>query len=163
MEEKPEVVELENTVETEELDDISKELDKMVSSGDQGGYDSASSASSSSSRGESAPQPYKQSIADMEEQQQQPTITYKELKALKRARYDKIAEKFQYAYVLRNKRTGLVVEIRAASSFHACNIIGWKPRHVRLVEVIDTKKRDATETTETTETTPVETKEALEV
>jgi hypothetical protein len=36
--------------------------------------------------------------------------------------------------VIRNKRTGQIVEIRAASSYHACNIIGWKHTQVKLLE-----------------------------
>lgn len=96
--------------------------------------------SESSSRGESEAQPFKKSIAEMEEEQRQPTITIKELKALKRARYSDIANKFRYAYVLRNKKTGLVVELRAASSLHACNMIGWRKNNARLIEVIDKQK-----------------------
>jgi len=148
MEEKT-VEKVEATIEeTEDLEKLSEEINIVTySTGDPEG---CSGPSSSSSRGESAPQPYKQSIADMEEEQQ-PTITIKELKALKRSRYDKIAEKFQYAYVLKNKRTGLVVEIRAASSVHACNIIGWKPRHAKLIEVIDKNKKEKAAKSENTE------------
>ena len=68
-----------------------------------------------------------------EEIQQPPPLTRKEAKALKRSDYDKIAEKFNTSYVLKNTKTGQIVEIRAASSFHACNIIGWKPNRVKIL------------------------------
>lgn len=64
---------------------------------------------------------------------QPPPLTRKEAKALKRSQYDKIAEKFFTSYVLQNTQTGQIVEIRAASSLHACNIIGWRPRKVNLL------------------------------
>tara|TARA_R110000824_G_scaffold218435_1_gene405035 strand:+ start:8733 stop:9110 length:378 start_codon:yes stop_codon:yes gene_type:complete len=64
-----------------------------------------------------------------------PTIGWKEMKALKRARYDKVVESFDDVYVLENKRTGIVVEIQGASSHHACKTIGWRPKHTKLLEV----------------------------
>jgi len=63
-----------------------------------------------------------------------PPLTYKEARALKKAKYHKVAPKFNTAYLLKNIRTGQIVELRAASSTHACNIIGWKPRKVRILE-----------------------------
>lgn len=142
------VEEIKNTPEdSKDLGQIGKELDQMASSGDQG-YDGPSS---SSSRGESDPQLFKKSIAEMEEAQHQPTLSIKEFRALKRAKYDKIADNFQYAYVIKNKKTGVIVEVRAATSLHACNIIGWRPRHVQLIEVIDTKKKEEVDKTENSE------------
>jgi len=70
----------------------------------------------------------------LEEEEEIPPLTYKEARALKKARYDKVAPKFNTAYLLKNIRTGQIVELRAASSTHACNIIGWKPRKVRVLE-----------------------------
>jgi hypothetical protein len=119
----------------EELSKITTEIEEVVAStGEQ--------KTESSSRGESPA--YNKSIADMAEEQAQPSITMKELKALKRAGYDKIVDQFPMAYVLKNKKTGLVVQIQAASSYHACNIIGWRARHVQLLDVIDTKKKENT-------------------
>lgn len=71
------------------------------------------------------------------QEMQVPPITSREIKYLKRARYDKIHDKFKNAYVLLNKRTGQIAEINAASSMHACNIIGWKPNKVKVLEVKD--------------------------
>lgn len=67
---------------------------------------------------------------EKEEKEEIPPLTYKEGRALKRSRYSEIANKFNTAYVLKNTKTGQIVEIRAASSFHACNLIGWKPNRV---------------------------------
>jgi len=72
-----------------------------------------------------------------------PPLTFKEMKALKRSRYQEDImnnTKFKKAYLLVNKKTGQMAEIRAASSCHACNIIGWKHNHVRLIS-----ERDVTE------------------
>jgi len=38
-------------------------------------------------------------------------------------------------YVIRNKRTNKIAEIKAASSIHACNLIGWRSRHVSVLEI----------------------------
>lgn len=67
-------------------------------------------------------------------------LTIKEANALKYSRYEeKIAHnnKFKKAFVIRNKKTNQVVELRAASSFHACKIIGWRPRKVQVLSVRD--------------------------
>jgi len=67
-------------------------------------------------------------------------LTWKEAKALKRARYEeKIAhnENIKQAYVIRNKRTNQVVELRALSACHAANIIGWKLRKCQVLSVTD--------------------------
>ena len=69
-----------------------------------------------------------------------PPLTEKEFKALKNARYEQSImnnPRFKKAYVLLNKKTKQIVEIRAASSFHACNIIGWKPKKVRVLQETD--------------------------
>ena len=61
-------------------------------------------------------------------------LTYKEFKALKKANYNQIAPKFNKSFLIKNIKTGQIVEIRAASSYHACNIIGWRPRRVKVLE-----------------------------
>ena len=78
-----------------------------------------------------------------------PPITWKEIKHLKRAKYDTIKDNFKTAYVLLNKKTGQIVEVNAASSFHACNIIGWKSKKVKVLETKDlTKGQGVPETQE---------------
>ena len=75
----------------------------------------------------------KKQIIELSEPQEIP-LTYKELKSLKKARYDEIAPKFKNVFVLKNKKTGQIAEIRAASSFHACNIIGWRKNRVQVIQ-----------------------------
>lgn len=79
-------------------------------------------------------------------------LTYKEMKSLHKARYEDIVQnpKFKNAYLLKNTKTGQMVEIRAASSFHACNIIGWKPNKVSVVQITEIKE-PVTETSQTQE------------
>jgi len=95
------------------------------------------------------------------EQIEPPPLTFREAKALKKSNYDlKIKDNpmFKNMYVLRNKRTGQIVQIRAASSFHACNIIGWKPNKVEVLaeQLIQEKIVKP----ELSEVEPVEIKEA---
>lgn len=79
---------------------------------------------------------------------QPPPLTYKEARSLKKARYEDIMEnpRFKNSYVLLNKKTNQIVEIKASSSFHACNIIGWKANKVRVLAVNSTDKTEETST-----------------
>ena len=61
-------------------------------------------------------------------------LTYKEVRALKKANYASIAENFDTIFVIQNVKTGQIVELRAASSFHAANMIGWKPNKVKVLK-----------------------------
>jgi len=83
-------------------------------------------------------QKFKQSLAAQEDEQPQAQITWKEIKALKRSRYFEKKDNFPKAYLLKHKRTGAIAEVQGASSVHACGFIGWKPRHVTVLEVKDT-------------------------
>jgi hypothetical protein len=69
-------------------------------------------------------------VCDENCQHNPPPLTRKEAKYLKRAKYNPNDNKFNTSYVIKNNKTGQIVEICAASSFHACNIIGWKPNKV---------------------------------
>ena len=66
-----------------------------------------------------------------------PPITWREIKYLKKANYEQTKNKFKKAFVIMNIRTGQIVELNAASAYHACNIIGWKARKVRVLEEKD--------------------------
>lgn len=63
-----------------------------------------------------------------------PPLLQKDFKALKRSRYEEIHHRFNTAYVIKNKKTGQIAEIRAASAVHAANLIGWRPNRVKLIE-----------------------------
>ena len=88
---------------------------------------------------------------DVPKQPQPAPLTHKEMKALKRVNYEtKIMNNPEYkmVYLLGNTKTGQMVAIRAASSFHACKIIGWKSGRVKLlgskvVEEIEKEKKEA--------------------
>lgn len=64
----------------------------------------------------------------------------KDVRALKYNKYDKIAGNFANAYVIKNNKTGQIVELRASNVFHASNLIGWRPRHVSLIDIINVKE-----------------------
>lgn len=63
-------------------------------------------------------------------------VTKKDLANLKRNKYDKIMNQFKDAFVIQNKKTGQIVEIRALNSFHACNLIGWRPKNCKVIDVV---------------------------
>ena len=99
-----------------------------------------------------------------QEEQKQPEInavSWREMKALKRAKYDKVAPKCDKSYILLNKKFGMMIEIRGFSSVHACNMVGWKPRHVKIVEEKDVEPEGTPETTAHEETAHEETKREL--
>ncbi len=58
---------------------------------------------------------------------------FKDARSLKKSRYEKNREKYKTTYIIRNIVTKSIAEIRAASSFHACKTIGWKPNQTRLM------------------------------
>lgn len=51
-------------------------------------------------------------------------------KALKRNKYAEIKNKFTETFVLKNKKTGKIVELKATSAIHACTLAGWNPKKV---------------------------------
>ena len=79
------------------------------------------------------------------------SLTNKELYSLRTSKYELAAKKYKTSYVILNKKTGLIVEMRAASPVHACTMIGWKPKNCKLIkEVIHVdEKVEKVETTST--------------
>ena len=47
-------------------------------------------------------------------------------------------------FVLRHSKKGRVVEVSAVSAFQAAKLMGWRPRHTILVDVLEDKQTDAT-------------------
>lgn len=85
-------------------------------------------------------------VSEAQDQFQPNPLTRREMKYLKKNRYFDIKDNPSYKdFILFNKKTGQMVEIKASSSFHACKIIGWKPNQVTLIP------REAIETAATTE------------
>lgn len=44
-----------------------------------------------------------------------------------------MAKKFNTVFVLRDRRSGQIVELSAASPVHACKILGWSPKRAELI------------------------------
>ena len=63
-------------------------------------------------------------------------LSKKEITTLKRSKYEEEVKKYDVSYVIQNKKTGMVVEMKAASEVHACKMIGWRPKNCKLLEVI---------------------------
>ncbi len=72
-------------------------------------------------------------------------LSWKEVKALKRNRYNDNIDNYNKSFVIKNIRTGMIVEIKASSSFQAAKFIGWRPRHTVVVKVKDLSKNLADE------------------
>ena len=66
-----------------------------------------------------------------------PPLTWKEARALKRAHYAEKHSGYKKIFVLFNKNTGQIAEVRGVSSLHACNSIGWRARLVKIIEEKD--------------------------
>lgn len=58
----------------------------------------------------------------------------KDQKSLNRSHYGDIKESMPKTFILQNKKTGKVAEIKACSELHAANLIGWRLRHVIVLE-----------------------------
>lgn len=89
----------------------------------------------------STDQKYKRSLADAPQPQTpQFYLSKREINSLKANKYEEAIKRFKKSYVIRNKKTGMIAELRAATPFHACTMIGWKERHCQLLETIDHDK-----------------------
>jgi hypothetical protein len=67
-----------------------------------------------------------------------------DLANLRKNKYEEVQKKYTDVFILKHKNfPNKVVELKAASSVHACNLIGWRPRHVELVQK-DTDKEEVT-------------------
>lgn len=61
-------------------------------------------------------------------------IGQKDYQALRKSHYEDVRLKYNKVYLLQHKKyPEKIVELRAASSAHACKMIGWKPNQVRLL------------------------------
>jgi len=63
-------------------------------------------------------------------------LTKKEIHSLKTAKYNENLDKFENTYIIKNKQTGMIVEMKAASPVHACTMIGWRVRSCQLIDTI---------------------------
>jgi hypothetical protein len=54
-------------------------------------------------------------------------------KNLTKNNYNETKNKFCKLFTLRHKTTGKIIEVQAASSVHACSLVGWNPKKVILI------------------------------
>lgn len=70
------------------------------------------------------------------------TIDQKDYGFLRKNKYEEERKKWSTTYILQHRHfPDKIVELRAASPTHACNMIHWKPNQVRVLGV----KEDAVE------------------
>ena len=55
-------------------------------------------------------------------------------KKLKNAKYAEKKDAFPVKYLLRHKKTTLVIEVNACSVMHACKMAGWRARDAEVLE-----------------------------
>jgi len=68
-----------------------------------------------------------------------PVLGPRDYRKLANNDYEKAKEKFKTVFVIQHVKTKKVAELRAASVVHAANLIGWRPRQVRLVKSYEEK------------------------
>ena len=74
-----------------------------------------------------------QKMMEMISRQQQEWQQHKARKRLQSINYNEKSKKYKNSYILQHKKSGLIAEIRAASSLHACRMLNWNPKRVRLL------------------------------
>lgn len=77
--------------------------------------------------------------------QVQTQLSKKEIHSLKQARYNEKIDKFDTSYVIMNKKTGMIVEMKAMSPMHACTMIGWRVKNCKLMDIIKKEEVKAEE------------------
>ena len=75
--------------------------------------------------------------AEAETEEATPVLSMKEVKALMHSKYEEKAPLYKKSFVIKNKRTGMIVELRAISHVQAAHFIGWRPRHTILIKEKD--------------------------
>ena len=78
---------------------------------------------------------------EADQEKERTSIGLMEMKSLKNSKYDKLKDKWPNSYVLKHK-SGKIAELHAVSSIHACKLIGWRPRHVKIISENKIKKDD---------------------
>lgn len=61
-----------------------------------------------------------------------PPLDWNDMKSLKKSNYDALHENWTKIYVIQHN-SGKVAELRAVSPIHACKLIGWRPRSVKIL------------------------------
>jgi hypothetical protein len=71
------------------------------------------------------------------------SLTLKEFKSLKKHKYQEKSSNYKKSFILKNVKTGKIVEIKADTSYQASKMIGWKPKQSKVLQVIDNEKYNA--------------------
>ena len=61
-------------------------------------------------------------------------LTKKEYNSLKEHKYEEAVKKYKTSYTILNKKSGLIVEMKASSPIHACTMIGWRPKNCKIIK-----------------------------
>ena len=64
------------------------------------------------------------------------SISKKEYNSLKAHKYEEAVKKYKTSYTVMNTKTGLIVEMKAASSLHACTMIGWRAKNCKILKEV---------------------------
>jgi hypothetical protein len=83
---------------------------------------------------------------DISEEDKGHFLTPKDIKSLKNSNYENESKKYNKIFIIKNKKTKQIVEVKAASTVHACKFIGWRPRQTILIEE---KREEVKEVTQT--------------
>lgn len=73
---------------------------------------------------------------DKSENNESFNFSEKDYKKLKNSKYFEIKDKYKTAFIIKNKKTGAIAEIRAASEIHACSIIGWRIKNTKFIDAV---------------------------
>jgi len=79
-------------------------------------------------------------LKETKEKKREYNVGYKELKSLRKNKYAEKSDDFDTSYVIQNTKTKQIVEIKAASVILAAKMVGWRPRHVKLIQVNENQK-----------------------
>jgi hypothetical protein len=63
-------------------------------------------------------------------------ISDKDYKNLKKSKYFQVKDKYDKSFVIQNKKTGVIAEIRAITEVHACSLIGWRIKNTNFIDVL---------------------------
>ena len=66
-------------------------------------------------------------------------VLREETRRLNAAQYEESKRLYPFSFVLKHKKRGTIVEVAAVSDYHACTMLGWKPKHVIVLRKTDNK------------------------
>jgi hypothetical protein len=67
-------------------------------------------------------------------------VGHDEFKAMKKSKYNEQKDEINTSYVIQNKKTGKIVEVKAKSAVLAARTVGWRPRHIKVLQINEKKE-----------------------